>query len=87
MIILTILITHALTLLTLYIGYLFGKYSYDKSTPKLPNIKRLFKKPVLGAIPKLTQAEIEKRGTRLEQTEQEMTKTLDEIFLDPFEGN
>jgi hypothetical protein len=68
------------TLLTLYIGYLFGKYSYDKPTPfKFPSLRLKPRQP-LGAVSKISQMELEKRGTRLEATEKAMEETLKEIL-------
>ena len=73
------IITWAVTLISLYIGYIVGQKSMsEKPLLKIPSIKRLFsKKPVLGAIQKISQKEINKKGTRLEATEQAMEETLD----------
>ena len=46
----------------------------------LQQIKRTLKPGKLGAIQKLTQEELSKKGTRLEETEVEMNRVLDEVL-------
>ena len=81
LIIATILITHLLTLLTLLIGYNVGVKSHSTDPLKV-KIPRIFpkKKTKLGAITKMSQTDIEKKGTRLEETEKAMEETLDKII-------
>lgn len=76
-----ILAVWVLTLITLYIGYIVGQRSMSNKplNLKFPRIIPR-KKQKLGAIPKISQIEIEKKGTRLEATEQAMEETLDGIL-------
>ena len=75
------LITVAVTLLTFYLGYHLGQKAALQEPISLKFPKIFKKKTKIGAIPKLTQTQIEKKGTRLEETEDAMTKTLDELGL------
>ena len=78
--ILTEIITWLLTLLAFYIGYVIGIKARSENPLdfKIPKIRK--KKRKLGAVPKLSVTELEKKGTRLEETEKAMEETLDEIL-------
>lgn len=75
-----LVITWILTLSTFFIGYWLGSQKTDKPFAiTLP--KHIFKKKsILGAIPKLSVVEMEKRGTKLEATEKAIEETLDGIL-------
>ena len=74
------IITWLLSLLTFLIGYIIGQKSISKEPLDLKLPKIHLRKPVLGAIPKLSQKEIEKKGTQLEATEGAMLETLDKVL-------
>jgi hypothetical protein len=76
----TILITHILTLLTFMFGYIIGQNSQPDRPLELKFPKIIRKKHVIGAIPKLTQTQIERKGTRYEAAEKAMEETLRDIL-------
>jgi len=77
--IIVILITWLFSLLSVLLGLYIGSQFTDKPINlKLPKIAK--KKQTLGSIQKLTPLEVEKKGTKREETEKEMEKTLDEMI-------
>jgi hypothetical protein len=77
--IMIIIVTGILTLSSFYAGYVLGsQLTTLPIKPKLPKIFR--KKEKLGSIEKLTQRDIDRKGTRAEQTEKAMEETIDSLF-------
>lgn len=76
--IIAIIVTYIFSLLSLYIGYIIGSNRTDK--PVKINFPIFKKKTQLGSIPKLSQKDIELKGTRRGDTEKAMEETLDQII-------
>jgi len=66
----------------LFVGViLFDRYDTpDKRQSVVKKVKRKINHERLGAIQKLTPEEQAKKGTRLEETEKEMERVLDEVL-------
>ena len=74
------IITWILTIVTFILGYIVGQKSIKNEPINIKFPKILKKKSTLGAIQNISQKELEKKGTRLEATEQAMTETLDKVL-------
>lgn len=70
------------TLLTFLIGYVLGVHSQspEKTKQVMKKIRRKIKPTKLGGIEKLSAADLEKRGTKLEEEEKEMEKVLGDVL-------
>lgn len=61
-----------------FLGYMTGKGKVEEAVEK--TVRKYTKKEKLGGVETLSAKEMEKRGTRLEEEEKEMTKLLDTII-------
>lgn len=75
--IIVIILTWVFSILSISLGLYIG--SQRTETPiKFPTLIK--KKHTIGQIPKITQTDIELKGTKREGTIKAMTETLDEIL-------
>ena len=76
-----IILTNALVIfISLYIGFYLGTKTISEERAKTLLPKISFNKRKLGAVQKLSQTEIEKKGTRLQETEEAMIETLKDLM-------
>lgn len=71
--------TWIITILSIGLGYVLAEFKNNPQEVK-DTIKRIrFKKPLVGAIHRPTAEEVNKRGTKLEETERIMDETFAKI--------
>ena len=66
-----------INIIVFFLGYMTGKGKVEEAIEK--TVKKYTKKKQVGGIEKPSAKELRKRGTRVEEEEQEMTKLLDTI--------